>query len=423
MRNAPSSRTIGQLFAEGAIVAIQDGNHGGTHPKASEYVADGIPFVMASDIRDGRLWVEECKRLTKERADKLRIGFSEQGDVLLTHKGTVGEVAIVPEVPHYVMLTPQVTYYRTNPSKIDARYLAFAFRDTSFQSQLYNISAQSTRPYVAISTQRHLSIQWHPIEAQHRIASLLGAYDDLIEVNRRRVAVLEEMARGLFEEWFVRFRFPGHESQNIIETANGPLPEGWRWENFGALAADCRDAVSPSDLSPETTYVGLEHIPRRSFSMDAFGRADEVASLKLRFRRGDVLFGKIRPYFHKVAWAPCDGVASSDAIVYRSKHPDRRALTLLVASSDRFVAHAVQTSNGTKMPRANPSVLQAYKVALGGDELVRRFDALAMPLIELAASLQASSASLAAARDHLLPRLITGELSVETADREVEAAA
>ena len=205
MTEMSPSRSIGELVSDRSILAIQDGNHGESHPKASEYVEEGIPFIMASDIRDGRLILSGAKRLPRARTDKLRIGFALPGDVLLSHKGTVGEVAIVPNMNDYVMLTPQVTYYRTNREKLDPRYLAFAFRSPSFQAQLLNISAQSTRPYVAISTQRHLTVPWHPIADQCRIASNLGAYDDLIEVNLRRTELLEEIARRLFEEWFVRF--------------------------------------------------------------------------------------------------------------------------------------------------------------------------------------------------------------------------
>src|SRR6476659_6157206 len=108
-----ANRKIGELVLEGSITAIQDGNHGESHPKASEYVPAGIPFIMASDIRDGRVVLTEAKHLPKARTDMLRTGFALPGDVLLTHNGTVGQVAIAPTTPHYLMLTPQVTYYRT----------------------------------------------------------------------------------------------------------------------------------------------------------------------------------------------------------------------------------------------------------------------------------------------------------------------
>ena len=415
-------KTIGELVADGSILAVQDGNHGGSHPKASEYVPEGIAFVMASDFTDGRLALERCKRLPKERTDRLRIGFAKTGDVLLTHKGTVGEVAIVPQVTDYVMLTPQVTYYRVNADRLDARYLALAFRGRDFQNQLDSISAQSTRPYVAISTQRHLRVPCPPLKTQRRIASILGAYDDLIEVNRRRIAVLEEMARGMFEEWFVRFRFPGHEAVPILDTQDGPLPEGWTWGAFRDLAREVRQTVSPDDVPPDTPYVGLEHMPRRSFTLDQHGQAEDVSSLKSHFQRGDILFGKIRPYFHKVVWAGFEGVSSTDAIVWRPS-AGLAAQALATASSDAFVAYSVQTSNGTKMPRANARVLADYRCALAPSDISGRFEDTVGPMIELCATLQAGSRRLAASRDLLLPRLISGQLSVAEAERELEKAA
>lgn len=151
--------------------------------------------------------------------------------------------------------------------------------------------------------------------------------------------------------------------------------------------------------------------------------ADDVGSTKLRFQRGDILFGKIRPYFHKVAWAPFEGICSSDAIVWRPRTSELSGLALAVASSDAFVAHSVQTSNGTKMPRANPSVLASYPVAMAPPTLLRQFNYNVMAGVELAASLQAANHRLAVSRDLLMPRLISGDLTFTTAELELEAAA
>ena len=110
---------IGALVDLGAIEPPQDGNHGEKHPKAKDYVEIGIPFVMASDLRDGRVDFEQCKKLKKSLSDTLRIGFAKSGDVLLSHKGTVGEVAQVGKIEtDYVMLTPQVTYYRVKEAQL-----------------------------------------------------------------------------------------------------------------------------------------------------------------------------------------------------------------------------------------------------------------------------------------------------------------
>jgi type I restriction enzyme S subunit len=209
----------------------------------------------------------------------------------------------------------------------------------------------------------------------------------------------------------------------MVESPEGPLPEGWNCARFDSLAVEVRDAVDPRNIKGETPYVGLEHISRRSTTLSECGRADSVKSLKLKFRTGDVLFGKIRPYFHKVAWAPFEGVTSSDTIVFRSRSSTFAGLVLSVASSDQFVAHSVRTSNGTKMPRANPAVLARYAVPLPPGDLLEKFNASVLASIELAASLNAANKRLAASRDLLLPRLMSGELSISAADRELEDAA
>lgn len=281
----------------------------------------------------------------------------------------------------------------------------------------------AAQPLLTQATLKPLRFPIPPLHIQTRIASTLGAYDDLIDLNRRRIALLEEMARRLFEEWFVRFRFPGYESYTIKETPDGPLPGGWRYEALGSLCDEVRESVSPSEVTIETPYVGLEHIPRRSTTLNDWGSPKTVTSTKLRFCMGDVLFGKIRPYFHKVVFAPFDGVCSSDAIVVRSRAQKLVGLVLSVASSDRFVAKAVATSNGTKMPRANWAVLSRTPVLLPPDALLNTFNQSVVSAAQLAALLNRANTQLAASRDLLLPRLISGELSVAVAERELEAVA
>ena len=288
---------------------------------------------------------------------------------------------------------------------------------------LAELNSGSAQPSLNRNFLYPLPVCLPPVGEQRRIASILGAYDDLIEVNRRRVALLEGMARGLFEEWFVRFRFPGHETVPIVDTPDGPLPQGWQWSSFGDLVTEVREGVDPTAVEPTTPYLGLEHLPRRSTTLTDHGWAGDVGSLKLRFQRGDVLFGKIRPYFHKVVWAPKDGVASSDAIIYRPRAGSSAAMALAVASSDPFVAASIQTSNGTKMPRANPAVLRDFRVATDRGTWASAYQDAAMPMIELCGALAASNARLAASRDLLLPRLISGKLTVAKAERELESAA
>ena len=190
------------------------------------------------------------------------------------------------------------------------------------------------------------------------------------------------------------------------------MPEGWQFRALGDLVHDVRDAVDPDAVAPDTPYVGLEHIPRRSIALAEWGFAAEVGSTKLRFRRGDILFGKIRPYFHKVGVAPVAGVASSDAIVIRPKAKQDFGFALAVVSSDAFVAHATQTSNGTKMPRANWGVLREYRVPMPPRALHARFEEFMASVVSAVANHVHRNRNLRTTRDLLLPKLISGELDV-----------
>ncbi|MHB8530954.1 MAG: restriction endonuclease subunit S [Caulobacteraceae bacterium] len=281
-----------------------------------------------------------------------------------------------------------------------------------------NISGWVTgaaQPKLSQANLLRMPIPTPDLQTQQRIAGILSAYDDLIEVNQRRIAILEEMARRLFEEWFVWFRFPGHDGVALESTAQGPLPRGWTAKALEDSAKEIRDGVLPVDVDGTTAYVGLEHIPRRSTTLTETGRAETVTSTKLRFRRGDVLFGKIRPYFHKVAFAAAEGVTSSDTIVIRPNEPACSPYVLGLVSSDPFVAHAVATSNGTKMPRADWKVLKRYPLAQPPPELLKRYNDSAGAGLELCANLARQNACLRAARDLLLPKLISGEIQVDAA--------
>lgn len=285
------------------------------------------------------------------------------------------------------------------------------------------MSGASGRQRADIASVEDLEVPAPDLPTQRRIASILSAYDDLIENNTRRIAILEEMARRIFEEWFVRFRFPGHEQVKMVESELGLIPEGWSWGTLRDIAEDVRDSINPEATDPSTPYVGLEHIPRRSLGLSDWGFASEVQSTKLRFKSGDILFGKIRPYFHKVAVAPVDGVASSDAIVIRAKDHAWYSLVLATVSSDAFVAEATQSANGTKMPRANWNVLLGYKVPIPSSMVLSKFNDLMSGIVGFIRTTTLKNRNLRATRDLLLPKLISGELDVSTLPEPEEAIA
>lgn len=241
------------------------------------------------------------------------------------------------------------------------------------------------------------------------VVRILSAYDDLIEINRRRMALLEESARLLYREWFVRLRFPGYEHTPVVDG----VPTGWERRTLGDLCTESRDTVLPGSLEPDTPYIGLEHMPRRSISLANWGTAEQVSSSKVRFKASDILFGKIRPYFHKVGVAFVDGVASSDAIVVRPAHESLHGLVLMLMSSDEFVAvTAQQMKEGSKMPRADWQQMKAYPVSLPPASLLSSFDGAIQPIAEQLKLICFANQKLKAARDLLLPRLLSGALAV-----------
>jgi len=405
-----STVTIGELEKAGAILALQDGNHGEKHPKANDYVDDGVPFVMASDLRSGYVDVSGAKKLPQSITDRLRIGFSQGGDVLLSHKGSVGYVAIAPNHDPYLMLTPQVTYYRVNEGKLSREFLRYAFLDPMFQKRLASAAGQQgTRGYVGIRAQRHLQVSFCDINVQRRIVEAVKPYDDLIENNLRRIALLEEAARLIYREWFVDLRFPGHEHVPLIDG----LPEGWERRTLDDVVDVVKDTVKPAHFANDDIHVGLEHIPRRSFTLSDWEPAEGLASGKTRFAEGDILFCKIRPYFHKVGFALRSGLTSSDAIVWRAKKSEDWPLVVCVTSSDHFVAVASKTvREGSKMPRADEKVLRGYFVPKPPEGLLSVFNDAVLPITQQCKSLALQNRALVQARDLLLPRLMNGEIAV-----------
>jgi type I restriction enzyme S subunit len=301
---------------------------------------------------------------------------------------------------------------------IDPRYLYYLIIGPQFQAEANSAKTGSAQPFMSLQQLRGHTIRFEEdLPTQRRIASILSAYDDLIENNTRRIQILEEMAQAIYREWFIEFRFPGHEGVQIVNSELGPIPEGWLWTQLGDHVREMRIGVEPSSVPSDTPYFGLEHLPERSIAIREWGRASDATSRKYRFESGDILFGKIRPYFHKVGIPPVTGICSTDAIVIRPNNREVAGLTLAVVSSSPFVQHAVQTSQGTKMPRANWSVLERYPVAIPRDESVlHTLNAFILDVMSLIHKLVLANRNLAETRDLLLPRLISGEIDVSTLD-------
>jgi len=254
------SKTIDKLVEDKIIAKPIDGNHGNLHPKSTDYVQGGIPFIMACDIKEGYVDLVNCKFLNKELSDKLQKGFAKVGDVLLTHKGSIGEVAIVPEsVEDYIMLTPQVTYYRVlNKNLINNFFLSYIFNTSYFQKNLRLLADSGTRPYIGITEQRNLHISLTSIAEQHKIASFFTVIDQKISQLKRKKNLLEQYKKGVMQKIFsqeIRFKddkgqeFPKWEKKKLGDVA----------KNISSGKSKIRNSTGEFPLYGSTGIIGYSN--------------------------------------------------------------------------------------------------------------------------------------------------------------------
>jgi len=250
--------TIGDLVREKIIAEPMDGNHGEMHPKGNDFKKIGIPFIMASDIKNSLIDFGRCKYISKYQADELRKGFSQAGDVLLSHKATIGETAIVPKLDFpYLMLTPQVTYYRVlDSNKLNNKFLKYYFDSPLFQKILkLRAGAGSTRAYLGIIAQKDLPISIPDIRIQKQIVDVLSVIDEKIEINNQINSELEAMVKLIYDYWFVQFDFPD-ENGKPYKSSGGKMiynkdlkrkiPMGWGSGKLGDFEQKIITGKTPS---------------------------------------------------------------------------------------------------------------------------------------------------------------------------------
>ena len=332
----------------------------------------------------------------------------------------LGSTLRVPE-SGYFLHNQRLGLVQEVSNRVDVDFLYYLLNDDSVRWWLRATATGSTVRHTAPERIYQAKVRLPPIATQRAISEFLRYMDDLIENNRRRIEILEEMARLLYWEWFVHFRFPGHEDVNLVDSDLGPIPEGWSVGEYADLVSEARQTVPPNEIPDGAPVVGLEHLPRRSTTLQNWESASSVGSRRKIFEEGDILFAKIRPYFHKVVDAPFMGYASTDAIVFRPKSETLRSRALAVASSDDFVSVATATSNGTRMPRANTGILMSYRTPHPTPSVDQAFNEVVAPMDALRKTLAEQSRCLREARDLLLPRLVSGELDVSELDLNVEA--
>lgn len=187
-------RSVGDLLHAGALGDVKDGNHGSNHPKAAEFGDVGLPFITAAHVRGGVVTADEAPRVDGAVLSRLRVGFAEPGDVILTHKGTVGRVAIAREP---CVLSPQTTYYRCDSAGLDADFLALFFESPLFQGQLQVVMSQTTRDFVPIREQYRLFVAAPQIEEQRAVVQRFAPTRVALATAQARIQRVRSIGRAV----------------------------------------------------------------------------------------------------------------------------------------------------------------------------------------------------------------------------------
>jgi restriction endonuclease S subunit len=405
--------TVADLQRDG-ILLVEDGNHGEYRPRPDEFVDSGVAFIRAADMDDGRVLFQSAAKINDRARHRIAKGIGAPGDVLLSHKGTVGKVALVPgDAPPFVC-SPQTTFWRTRDEQcLDRKYLYALLRSPGFHQQLATRAGETDMaPYVSLTSQRGFSVALPPIGIQRAIAHILDTLDDKIELNRRMNETLEPMARALFKSWFVDFdpvraKAEGRDlglPQRIIElfpttllgSGLGDIPQGWTLGPLEDILVELEvggrpkggvatyEAGIPSIGAESIVGLGIfdfsktKFVPREFFEGMTRGhvKSRDVLLYKDGGRPGEfephvTLFGDAFPF------ANC--AINEHVYRLRAKPEIGQNFLFFLLSSERVMEEMRIRGTGVAVPGLNSTQVRSLSALLPPTEITMAFSRLVEP--------------------------------------------
>lgn len=378
-------------FKLSEICEIFDGPHA-TPPK----VSNGHVFLGISSINyDGRIDSSCFEYVDEEHYQKWTRRITPRcDDIVFSYETKLGTAAIIPS-NFICCLGRRMGLLRCN-NLVHAKFLLYYYLSPEFQGVIQERTySGSTVDRIPLKEMGAFPVHLPTLPEQKAIASVLSSLDDKIDLLHRQNKTLEAMAETLFRQWFI-----------------DEAKEDWEDGILSDIASNVRVNASTESIEPHEIYIGLEHIERRNIALSQHGFGSDVSSNKSRFKKNDILFGKLRPYFHKVCIAPFDGICSTDILVLRAREEIWTAFTLFAFFQDSVVEYANLASGGTRMPRADWGAMSQYPIAIPPMDLVGQFNDLVLPSIEKIHANLVQIQTLENLRDTLLPKLMSGEVRV-----------
>lgn len=403
---------IGDLEAVGQA-SLQTGPFG-TQLKASEYVADGIPVINVRNVGFGEVRKTDLEYVTEGKAEKLHQHRLQAGDIVFGRKGAVERHALIDRATEGWIQGSDCLRIRVTTNTVCEKYLSYYLRTSAHQDWMQALcSFGSTMASLNQDIVRRIRFPAPAPAVQKKIAAILSAYDDLIENNRRRIALLERMAEEIYREWFVRLRFPGHEQAKFEKG----IPVGWSYGELRDIALESSRSTRSGNHLSGRLYVPLDLLATREMIPADHQDFTEAQSSLVTFEDDDILFGAMRPYLHKVALAPFKGITRTTCFVIRPKTPDAHAFLFLTLFQPSSIDYASMICNGADRPYVvwNRGMEKMGVLCPDGDTL-QRFEEAVGPILDRVKKSYFFLRHLMASRDALLPRLISGKLPVDTLD-------
>ena len=373
-----------------AYRGLFDGPH--ATPKPSD---EGPVFLGIGNItEDGHLDLAQTKRISEDEFPRwTKRVLPQPGDIVFTYEATLNRYAIVPN-GFRGCLGRRLALIRPNPAAVNTRWLHYYFFGPEWRAVVAaNTLSGATVERIPLSSFPDFPIRLPDLQTQRRIASILSAYDDLIENNTRRIAILEEMARRIYEEWFVRFRFPGHEQVKMVESELGLIPEGWELRRLG-------DVV-------ELAYgKALKAEERKPGPYPVYGSSGVVGSHDTSLVNGPGIIVGRKGNVGSVHWCDVSFYPIDTVYFVRTELPLHYVFFNL--KRQNFI------NNDAAVPGLNRNQAYSLHFLVPSKVVLGRFVELCGPIFKQLRLLAVKNANLRATRDLLLPKLISGELDVST---------
>jgi type I restriction enzyme S subunit len=383
--------------------------------------------VMPNSIRDGRVDDSSISRISAETAEQLSVHRMQAGDIVLARRGDIGRRTLIDARTSGWVCGTGSLRISVPGGGLEPTYLYYFLGTEGAVGWLRGQAIGATMLNLNTDIIRRLEIPLPPLEIQRKIAATLAAYDELIENNLRRIEILEEMAQAVYREWFVNFRFPGHEDVPLVESEMGPIPAGWR-------ATKVEDAHTLRLAKPQVAaYEGLRRYIAtadcRAFHLISPGTTLPFSELPKRAQHqpvaNSVWFGRMANYQKVMLFTLRtpelnEMVLSSGFACLRCNSPAWAAYATAWVLSDDFEDTKVQHATGTTQVALTDRGARELPLLEPEEEIVDRFGALVTPIYELAVVLRRQNEILGATRDLLLPKLVSGEIDVSELDIDTD---